>query len=163
MNLDSSHQGRRLQLFDHGQPGAPRTDESPPCTARWGRPSFGGKAAEHHELPRWDGEVWTGETTFSDLRVTQRGQGHFHTEPHRTILKINEYGLFHLQGVLSEEELTGVEHASATAAEISTSMMRLKMELEEKKRTVHMLQAALVRTPYFFFFFFLCISVRAIQ
>ncbi|XP_016889877.1 centrosomal protein of 131 kDa isoform X1 [Cynoglossus semilaevis] len=51
----------------------------------------------------------------------------------------------HREGVLSEEELTGVEHASATAAEISTSMMRLKMELEEKKRTVHMLQAALAQ------------------
>lgn len=46
------------------------------------------------------------------------------------------------QAVLSEEEL--VEQASATAAEVSGSMMRIKMELEEKKRTVNMLQAALV-------------------
>lgn len=46
------------------------------------------------------------------------------------------------QAVLSEEEL--VEQASATAAEVSGSMMRIKLELEEKKRTVNMLQAALV-------------------
>lgn len=48
------------------------------------------------------------------------------------------------QAVLSEEELAGVEHVSATAAEITGSMMRIKLELEEKKRTVNMLQAALV-------------------
>jgi len=48
------------------------------------------------------------------------------------------------QAVLSEEELVGIEHASATAAEVTGSMMRIKMELEEKKRTVNMLQTALV-------------------
>lgn len=48
------------------------------------------------------------------------------------------------QAVLSEEELVGVEQASATAADVSGSMMRIKLELEEKKRTVNMLQAALV-------------------
>uniref|UniRef100_A0A7N6C4Z4 Centrosomal protein 131 n=1 Tax=Anabas testudineus TaxID=64144 RepID=A0A7N6C4Z4_ANATE len=47
--------------------------------------------------------------------------------------------------VLSEEELTGVDQASATAAEITGSMMRIKLELEEKKRTVNMLQAALAQ------------------
>lgn len=45
--------------------------------------------------------------------------------------------------MLSEEEL-GVEQASATAAEVPGSMMRIKLELEEKKCTVSMLQAALV-------------------
>lgn len=45
---------------------------------------------------------------------------------------------------MSEEELVGVEQASATAAEVSGSMMRLKLELEEKRRTVNMLQTALV-------------------
>lgn len=45
--------------------------------------------------------------------------------------------------MLSEEEL-GVEQASATAAEVTGSMMRIKLELEEKKCTVSMLQAALV-------------------
>lgn len=37
-----------------------------------------------------------------------------------------------------------VEQASATAAEVSGSMMRIRLELEEKKRTVNMLQTALV-------------------
>lgn len=47
--------------------------------------------------------------------------------------------------MLSEEELVGVEQVSATAAEVTSSMMRIKLELEEKKRTVNMLQTALVR------------------
>ncbi|XP_042364539.1 centrosomal protein of 131 kDa [Plectropomus leopardus] len=51
----------------------------------------------------------------------------------------------HREAVLSEEELVGVEQASATAAEVSGSMMRIKLELEEKKRTVNMLQAALAQ------------------
>uniref|UniRef100_A0A8C9ZRD2 Centrosomal protein 131 n=1 Tax=Sander lucioperca TaxID=283035 RepID=A0A8C9ZRD2_SANLU len=50
----------------------------------------------------------------------------------------------HREAVLSEEELVGVEQASATAAEITGSMMRIKLELEEKKRTVNMLQSALL-------------------
>ncbi|XP_068455285.1 centrosomal protein of 131 kDa isoform X2 [Clinocottus analis] len=49
----------------------------------------------------------------------------------------------HREAVLSEEELVAVEQASATAAEVTGSMMRTKLELEEKKRTVNMLQAAL--------------------
>ncbi|XP_053197919.1 centrosomal protein of 131 kDa isoform X1 [Scomber japonicus] len=51
----------------------------------------------------------------------------------------------HREAVLSEEELVGIEHASATAAEITGSMMRIKLELEEKKRTVNMLQTALAQ------------------
>ncbi|KAI1886441.1 hypothetical protein AGOR_G00195790 [Albula goreensis] len=56
--------------------------------------------------------------------------------------------------LLSEEELgvahvgvvqVGVEQASATAAEVTASMMSLKLELEEKKRTVNMLQTALAQ------------------
>ncbi|XP_031417460.1 centrosomal protein of 131 kDa isoform X2 [Clupea harengus] len=47
------------------------------------------------------------------------------------------------EALLSEEELAGVEQASATAAEVTGTMMRLKMDLEERKRTVNMLQAAL--------------------
>ncbi len=47
--------------------------------------------------------------------------------------------------VLSEEDLAVVEQASATAAEVTGSMMRLKLELDEKKRTVNMLQTALVK------------------
>ncbi|XP_037320100.2 centrosomal protein of 131 kDa isoform X1 [Pungitius pungitius] len=41
----------------------------------------------------------------------------------------------HREAVLSEEELVG--------AEVSASMMRIQLELEEKKRTVNMLQSAL--------------------
>lgn len=48
------------------------------------------------------------------------------------------------QAVLSEEELTGAEQASATAAEVSSSMIRIKLELQEKKRTIIMLQTAMV-------------------
>ncbi|CAK6965022.1 centrosomal protein of 131 kDa isoform X1 [Scomber scombrus] len=51
----------------------------------------------------------------------------------------------HREAVLSEEELVGIEHASATAAEVTGSMMRIKLELEEKKRTVNMLQTALAQ------------------
>ncbi|KAI4887013.1 hypothetical protein NFI96_027450 [Prochilodus magdalenae] len=51
----------------------------------------------------------------------------------------------HREVLLSEEELAGVDHASATAAEVTSSMMRLKLELEEKRRTVNMLQAALTQ------------------
>jgi len=50
-----------------------------------------------------------------------------------------------VQVVLSEEDLAVVEQASATAAEVTGSMMRLKLELDEKKRTVNMLQTALVK------------------
>ncbi|XP_063749586.1 centrosomal protein of 131 kDa isoform X3 [Eleginops maclovinus] len=51
----------------------------------------------------------------------------------------------HREAVLSEEEMVGVEQASATAAEVTGSMMRIKLELEEKKRTVNMLQTALAQ------------------
>ncbi|XP_041745043.1 centrosomal protein of 131 kDa isoform X2 [Coregonus clupeaformis] len=47
--------------------------------------------------------------------------------------------------MLSEEDLAGIEQASATAAEVTGSMMRLKLELEEKRRTVNMLQSALTQ------------------
>uniref|UniRef100_H3D2U6 Centrosomal protein 131 n=1 Tax=Tetraodon nigroviridis TaxID=99883 RepID=H3D2U6_TETNG len=46
---------------------------------------------------------------------------------------------------LSEEELPCIEPLSATAAEVSSSMMRLKLELEDKKRTVGMLQTAVAQ------------------
>uniref|UniRef100_A0A671N8R7 Centrosomal protein of 131 kDa n=1 Tax=Sinocyclocheilus anshuiensis TaxID=1608454 RepID=A0A671N8R7_9TELE len=44
-----------------------------------------------------------------------------------------------------QEDLAVVEQASATAAEVTGSMMRLKLELDEKKRTVNMLQTALTQ------------------
>lgn len=51
----------------------------------------------------------------------------------------------HREVVLSEDELAGVEQASATAAELSGNMMKIRMEVEEKKRTVNLLQAALAQ------------------
>ncbi|XP_073723229.1 centrosomal protein of 131 kDa isoform X1 [Misgurnus anguillicaudatus] len=51
----------------------------------------------------------------------------------------------HREMVLSEEDLAVVEQASATAAEVTGSMMRLKLEMEEKKRTINMLQTALAQ------------------
>nr|XP_023672757.1 centrosomal protein of 131 kDa [Paramormyrops kingsleyae] len=51
----------------------------------------------------------------------------------------------HREGLLSEEELAGVDQASATAAEVTSNMMRLKLELEEKKRSVTLLQTALAQ------------------
>lgn len=57
--------------------------------------------------------------------------------------------------MLSEEDLAVVEQASATAAEVTGSMMRLKLELDEKKRTVNMLQTALVKLHILSSVFFL--------
>ncbi|XP_051523963.1 centrosomal protein of 131 kDa-like isoform X2 [Myxocyprinus asiaticus] len=51
----------------------------------------------------------------------------------------------HREVVLSEDDLAVVEQASATAADVTGSMMRLKLELEEKKCTVNMLQTALAQ------------------
>ncbi|XP_060796222.1 centrosomal protein of 131 kDa isoform X1 [Neoarius graeffei] len=51
----------------------------------------------------------------------------------------------HREVLLSEEELAAVDQASATAAELTGSIMRLKLELEEKKRAVTMLQSALTQ------------------
>ncbi|XP_061886660.1 centrosomal protein of 131 kDa isoform X2 [Entelurus aequoreus] len=51
----------------------------------------------------------------------------------------------HREAVLVEEELVVMDQVSATAAEVSGSIMRMKMELEEKKRVVLMLQNALAQ------------------
>ncbi|XP_061087316.1 centrosomal protein of 131 kDa [Conger conger] len=55
----------------------------------------------------------------------------------------------HREVLMSEEEVggaqVGIEQAVATAAEVTTSMMSLKLQLEEKKRTVNMLQSALAQ------------------
>ncbi|XP_043941012.1 centrosomal protein of 131 kDa isoform X2 [Protopterus annectens] len=53
--------------------------------------------------------------------------------------------LTHREGLLSEEELAHLEQASAVATEVTTSMMKLKLELEEKKRTINMLNTALTQ------------------
>lgn len=49
------------------------------------------------------------------------------------------------EGLLSEEEQAHLEHASVMATEVTSSMIRLKLECEEKKRTVAMLQTALMQ------------------
>lgn len=48
------------------------------------------------------------------------------------------------QGLLSEEELAHLEQASAVATEVTSSIVRLKLEVEEKKRAISLLQTALV-------------------
>ncbi|NWZ39617.1 CP131 protein, partial [Brachypodius atriceps] len=49
------------------------------------------------------------------------------------------------EGFLLEEELAHVEQVSAVATEVTSSMMRLKMEVEEKKRAISLLQTALTQ------------------
>ncbi|NXJ70293.1 CP131 protein, partial [Rostratula benghalensis] len=49
------------------------------------------------------------------------------------------------EGLLSEEELAHLEHASAVATEVTSSIMRLKLEVDEKKRAISLLQTALAQ------------------
>ncbi|KFQ63636.1 5-azacytidine-induced protein 1, partial [Pelecanus crispus] len=49
------------------------------------------------------------------------------------------------EGLLSEEELAHLEQASAVATEVTSSLMRLKLEVEEKKRAISLLQTALAQ------------------
>ncbi|XP_039937400.1 centrosomal protein of 131 kDa [Hirundo rustica] len=49
------------------------------------------------------------------------------------------------EGFLLEEELAHVEQVSAVATEVTSSMMRLKLEVEEKKRAISLLQTALAQ------------------
>ncbi|XP_077595448.1 centrosomal protein of 131 kDa isoform X2 [Stigmatopora nigra] len=51
----------------------------------------------------------------------------------------------HREAVFLEEEVSAMDPASAAAAQVSDSIMRIKMELEEKKRVVEMLQNALTQ------------------
>ncbi|XP_041075702.1 centrosomal protein of 131 kDa isoform X1 [Polyodon spathula] len=51
----------------------------------------------------------------------------------------------HREALLSEEDLAQVDQASAKAAEVTGCMMRMKLELEEKRRTINMLQTALAQ------------------
>ncbi|XP_034645796.1 centrosomal protein of 131 kDa isoform X3 [Trachemys scripta elegans] len=48
------------------------------------------------------------------------------------------------EGLLSEEEVAHLEQASAVATEVTSSIMRLKLEVEEKKRAITLLQTALL-------------------
>ncbi|NXF36589.1 CP131 protein, partial [Nyctibius bracteatus] len=49
------------------------------------------------------------------------------------------------EGLLSEEELAHLEQASAVAMEVTSSIMRLKLEVEEKQRAISLLQTALAQ------------------
>ncbi|XP_072737389.1 centrosomal protein of 131 kDa isoform X2 [Ciconia boyciana] len=49
------------------------------------------------------------------------------------------------EGLLSEEELAHLEQASAVATEVTSSIMRLKLEVEEKQRAISLLQTALAQ------------------
>ncbi|NXX18346.1 CP131 protein, partial [Podargus strigoides] len=49
------------------------------------------------------------------------------------------------EGLLSEEELAHLEQASAVATEVTSSIMRLKLEVEEKKQALGLLQTALAQ------------------
>ncbi|XP_036612832.1 centrosomal protein of 131 kDa isoform X2 [Trichosurus vulpecula] len=49
------------------------------------------------------------------------------------------------EGILTEEELAHLEQASAVATEVTSSMMRLKLEVEEKKQAMTLLQTALAQ------------------
>lgn len=46
--------------------------------------------------------------------------------------------------MLSEEELTHLEQASAVATEVTSSMLKMRLELEEKRKALSLLQTALV-------------------
>ncbi|CAH2291520.1 centrosomal of 131 kDa isoform X1 [Pelobates cultripes] len=50
-----------------------------------------------------------------------------------------------LPALLSEEELTHLEQASAVATEVTSSMLKLRLEVDEKKKTVNLLQTALAQ------------------
>lgn len=47
--------------------------------------------------------------------------------------------------VPSAEEIEDLEKATQSAAEVTNTMLSQRLELEEKKRTISMLQKALVR------------------
>ncbi|KAM4691561.1 centrosomal protein of 131 kDa isoform 2-T3 [Rhinophrynus dorsalis] len=47
--------------------------------------------------------------------------------------------------LLSEEELTHLEQASAVATEVTSSMLKLRLEMEEKRRAISLLQTALAQ------------------
>ena len=50
--------------------------------------------------------------------------------------------------VPSAEEVAQLEHAQVTASEVTNAMLSQRLELDEKQRTVSMLQKALVSSPF---------------
>ncbi|XP_063817172.1 centrosomal protein of 131 kDa isoform X2 [Pseudophryne corroboree] len=51
----------------------------------------------------------------------------------------------HRGALLSEEELTHLEQASAVATEVTSSMLKMRLELEEKRKATSLLQTALAQ------------------
>ncbi|KAM3923912.1 centrosomal protein of 131 kDa isoform 2-T2 [Leptodactylus fuscus] len=51
----------------------------------------------------------------------------------------------HRGALLSEEELNHLEQASAVATEVTSSMLKMRLELEEKKKAMSLLQTALAQ------------------
>ncbi|XP_071968605.1 centrosomal protein of 131 kDa isoform X2 [Engystomops pustulosus] len=51
----------------------------------------------------------------------------------------------HRGALLSEEELNHLEQASAVATEVTSSMLKMRLELEEKKKALSLLQTALAQ------------------
>ncbi|KAM8947487.1 centrosomal protein of 131 kDa isoform 2-T2 [Pelodytes ibericus] len=51
----------------------------------------------------------------------------------------------HIGALISEEELNQLEQASAVATEVTSSMLKLRLEVEEKKKAVNLLQTALTQ------------------
>ncbi|XP_044155130.1 centrosomal protein of 131 kDa isoform X2 [Bufo gargarizans] len=51
----------------------------------------------------------------------------------------------HRGALLSEEELNHLEQASAVATEVTSSMLKMRLELEEKKKALNLLQTALAQ------------------
>ncbi|XP_063149458.1 centrosomal protein of 131 kDa isoform X3 [Candoia aspera] len=49
------------------------------------------------------------------------------------------------EGLLPEEELAHLDQASAVATEVTSSLLRLRLEVEEKKRAITLLQTALAQ------------------
>ncbi|XP_028332100.1 centrosomal protein of 131 kDa isoform X2 [Gouania willdenowi] len=97
-----------------------------------------GQLVHHHVLP--DGGALLSEAKLQSIMSFLDEMEKSEQERPRSVTSGS-----HREAVLSEEELVGIDQASATAAEISGSMMRIRMELEEKKRSVHMLQTALAQ------------------
>ena len=69
---------------------------------------------------------------------------HIHNILFQELTKTNDALLKPALLVPSQDEMAAIEQASAQAAEVTSSMLSQKLELEEKKRSVSMLQKALV-------------------
>ena len=65
--------------------------------------------------------------------------------------------------VPSGDELVQLEQASANAAEVTSTVLKQKMELEEKKRNVTILQKALVSSAKFCFAVHTCFVLSLLE